>query len=233
VSGGIRTECPEVEWLQNFALLGPYDYLDVFRAPDLEAASKVSALVRTFGHAQTEIWGAIEWKRFKHIVAKLPARAGQRPEWTPTMLVKDIMTPHAEHVAPDTSVLFAARTMRQHSIGCLPICEGGKLVGLVTDRDIVCRGVALTDDLMELKVRDVMTESAMCVFDDQNLEDAVRLMGDEAIYHLPVLDRRNNVVGMLALSDLALKGSPEFLGVLNALVARDATRGEPREPAKV
>lgn len=56
VTARIRSECTEVEWLQSFALLGPHDYLNVFRAPDIEAASKVSALVRSFGVAQTELW---------------------------------------------------------------------------------------------------------------------------------------------------------------------------------
>lgn len=73
VSDRIRAECPIIEWLQNLALIGPYDYLDIFRAPDIEAATKVSALVRTFGHAQTEIWAATEWERFKEIVRDLPS----------------------------------------------------------------------------------------------------------------------------------------------------------------
>lgn len=73
VSDRIRAECPIIEWLQNLALIGPYDYLDIFRAPDIEAATKVSALVRTFGHAQTEIWAATEWERFKDIVRDLPS----------------------------------------------------------------------------------------------------------------------------------------------------------------
>ena len=68
----IREECPDVKWLSSYAVLGPYDYLDVFVANDIEMAAKISALVRTFGHARTEIWAATEWDRFKEIVRKLP-----------------------------------------------------------------------------------------------------------------------------------------------------------------
>ena len=62
-----RKECPDVEWVCSYAIQGPNDYLDVFRAKDIETASKVSTPIRTFGHAQTEIWTATEWDRFKEI----------------------------------------------------------------------------------------------------------------------------------------------------------------------
>jgi uncharacterized protein with GYD domain len=68
-------QCPDVEWLNSYAVLGPCDYLDVFIADDIETAAKVSALIRTFGHAQTEIWTATEWDRFKEIVRTLPGPA--------------------------------------------------------------------------------------------------------------------------------------------------------------
>ncbi len=67
----VRKECPNVEWISNYAILGPCDYLDIFRAKDVETAAKVSTLIRTFGHAQTEIWTATEWSRFKGIVREL------------------------------------------------------------------------------------------------------------------------------------------------------------------
>jgi len=70
----VRSECPGVDWIGSYAVLGPYDYVDVFRANDVEAAARVSVLVRTFGHAQTEVWPATEWTRFKELVRDLPAK---------------------------------------------------------------------------------------------------------------------------------------------------------------
>ncbi|MBU6443285.1 MAG: GYD domain-containing protein [Alphaproteobacteria bacterium] len=67
----IRKECSGVEWSSSFATLGPYDYLDVFQAPDIDAAARVSTIIRTFGHAHTEIWAATEWDRFKDLVRDL------------------------------------------------------------------------------------------------------------------------------------------------------------------
>lgn len=69
----VKTQWPEVEWVHNFAVLGAYDYPDIFRASDMETAFKFSALIRTLGHAQTEVWPATEWGRFKDLIRHLPA----------------------------------------------------------------------------------------------------------------------------------------------------------------
>ena len=67
----IGTHCPEVKWRQSFAILGPYDYLDIFDAPDNDSATKVSTLIRAHGRAHSEIWVATEWQRFKAMLQGL------------------------------------------------------------------------------------------------------------------------------------------------------------------
>jgi uncharacterized protein with GYD domain len=67
----VAEHCPQVKWVTSYAVLGPYDYLDVLEAPDDVAASKVATIVRSFGHATTETWGAIPWAQFKRTLAEL------------------------------------------------------------------------------------------------------------------------------------------------------------------
>ena len=71
VAEKIRSQCPGVKWIGSYSIMGPYDYLDLFEAPDDKAASKVSLIVRSFGHATTETWVATPWEKFVGIAKEL------------------------------------------------------------------------------------------------------------------------------------------------------------------
>ncbi len=71
VQNAVKKHCPQVKWLSNYAVLGPYDYLDIFEAPDDVVAGKVATIVRSFGHATTETWPAIPWAHFETILSDL------------------------------------------------------------------------------------------------------------------------------------------------------------------
>jgi uncharacterized protein with GYD domain len=68
VADRLRRDCPEAKWLASYATLGPYDYLDLFEAPNEETAAKVVMIVRSFGHGSTETWTALPWERFKSLI---------------------------------------------------------------------------------------------------------------------------------------------------------------------
>lgn len=71
----IRAQCPDVKWLANYAVLGPYDYVDVFAAPDITTAMKVSAITRSYGGAHAEVWAAAPWREFKEMLHGIPQMA--------------------------------------------------------------------------------------------------------------------------------------------------------------
>jgi CBS domain-containing protein len=140
------------------------------------------------------------------------------------MLVKEAMTQHAEWIDPSISIKEAARIMRERNVGCLPVGENDRLIGMITDRDIVCRGVAEGADCTTAKSRDVMSKGITWCFEDQDLQDAARLMEEKQIHHLPVLSREKRMVGILSMSDLALKGPQDLYSRLSKLASRDSSR---------
>lgn len=76
IADKVKRACPTVIWWSNYVVLGPADYLDIFTAPDIETATKVATIIRSFGHATTEIWPAIEWDGFKALLGDLEAADG-------------------------------------------------------------------------------------------------------------------------------------------------------------
>ena len=120
------------------------------------------------------------------------------------MQLQDVMTPAVEVIAPAASISEAAEKMHHLDIGPLPVCDGERVVGLLTDRDITVRAVAAGRDPRMTHVRDIMTPDVVYGFEDQAVEDAARLMAQYQIRRLPVLNRSKQLVGMVALGDLAV-----------------------------
>ena len=120
------------------------------------------------------------------------------------MQLQDVMTPAVEVIAPEASISEAAEKMSHRDIGPLPVCDGERLVGMLTDRDITVRAVAAGRDPRMTPVRDIMTPDVIYGFEDQAVEDAARLMEQYQIRRLPVLNRSKQLVGMVALGDLAV-----------------------------
>lgn len=140
------------------------------------------------------------------------------------MQIKDVMTPHAEWISPDVTLVQVAKLMRDKGVGCMPVGENDRLIGMITDRDITCRAVAAGADLSAAKARDVMSKGVTWCFEDGDLSEAAQLMEQKQIHHLPVLNRRKRMVGILSMGDLALKGSPSISREVCKLASRDASR---------
>jgi CBS domain-containing protein len=129
------------------------------------------------------------------------------------MQVKDMMTRGVESIRPNASLWEAAERMKTLNVGALPVCDGDRLVGVLTDRDITVRSVAAGHDPLLDPVQAAMTPEPFCCFDDQDVADAAELMSQRQVRRLPVLNREEALVGIVTLGDLAVEtGSEELAG---------------------
>ena len=120
------------------------------------------------------------------------------------MKVKDAMHVGAFWVGPDTSLTDIAKLMEKNDIGAVPIGENDRLVGMVTDRDIVCRGLAKENlDVRRATARDVMTSGIHCCKEDDDLTKAAQHMEKLKVRRLPVIDKDKRMVGVLSRHDTA------------------------------
>jgi len=126
-------------------------------------------------------------------------------------------------MAPTASLIEVAQTMRDKDIGAVPIGENDRLIGMVTDRDIVVRGLAQGKDLSNMTARDVMTEGIVYCYANEDLGDALRIMEDKKIRRLPVLDENKRMVGMLSMGDVSSAASDELAGELASAVSAHHT----------
>ncbi len=141
--------------------------------------------------------------------------------------VKEVMTRGVRTLSPTDTVLLAAKAMEELDIGALPILEGSRIVGMVTDRDIVLRGIAQDLAPGSTPLQDVMSTQVEWVFDDESLEDVTARMQQLQIRRLPVLDRDNRLVGMLSLGDLAAKGDADQAGMALADISQPSRPTRP------
>ena len=122
------------------------------------------------------------------------------------MLVRDIMTRDVQLLAPSDTIEQAARIMRDENIGSLPVASGDRLVGYVTDRDLVIRALA-EGRTPDLQIDNVMTDRILYCFEDEDVEDVALNMAHNQVRRLPVISREKRLVGIVALGDLATKGT--------------------------
>jgi CBS domain-containing protein len=127
------------------------------------------------------------------------------------MLVREIMTRDLETISPNSSLHAAARMMRRRNIGFLPVVDGNDVLGVLTDRDIVIRGLCDGRDPRFFTVRDAMSRTPIWCYEDDVLTEAARLLEESHIRRLLVLDYDRKLVGLLSLDDLALHLSSDRL----------------------
>jgi CBS domain-containing protein len=127
--------------------------------------------------------------------------------------VRDVMTPQVRTIQPESRLQDVARIMRDEDIGAIPVMQGDRLLGMITDRDIVIRALAEgQDSIMQRTVGDVMTPDVQCCFDDQNVGDVLKEMGDQQLRRLPVMDKERRLVGIVSLGDLSREAKPKQSG---------------------
>lgn len=119
------------------------------------------------------------------------------------MQIRDVMTPSVVVLPPEAQLGEIARKMRDEDIGSVPIAENDRLVGMVTDRDIVIRGLTDGVDVSALRARTIMSPHILYCREDQTVEEVLENMADQQIRRLPVVDRDKRLVGMVSLGDLS------------------------------
>jgi CBS domain-containing protein len=144
------------------------------------------------------------------------------------MKVCDAMTPNVQLCTPQDTLKDAAEAMLALNVGLLPVTDGDRLVGMISDRDIAIRGVAMGLG-PDSPVGAVMTEDVKYCFEDQDLEEITQNMGDIQVRRLPVLNRDKQLVGIIALGDIARAdsgdGTAEALSQISEPIRQPAGSG--------
>ena len=133
--------------------------------------------------------------------------------------VNKVMTRGVKSLGPSDTVTTAAKAMDELNVGVIPICEGGKLLGVVTDRDIVVRAVALGLELSATKLSNVMSSNVRTVEEGDDVDDILQEMAQSQIRRLPVVDASGMLIGIVSLGDVASKSIDDETDVGESLAA--------------
>jgi CBS domain-containing protein len=128
------------------------------------------------------------------------------------MKVRQVMTADVYTVRPEASIFDIAELMRDEDIGAVPVVEDNKLIGMVTDRDIVVRALADSKDPSSATARTVMSSSLLYCFDDQSVEEVLDNMGEQQVRRMPVVDRDKRLVGVVSIGDLSAAAPADRAG---------------------
>ena len=120
------------------------------------------------------------------------------------MKIKDVMTHDVSFVTPDTPVTEIARRMRDDDIGSVPVAENDRMIGIVTDRDIVVRCVA-SGSLEGATARTTMSPRVLYCYEDQSVNEILENMAEQQVRRMPVVDRDKRLVGVVSIGDLSQK----------------------------
>lgn len=145
------------------------------------------------------------------------------------MRVGDAMTIEVYVAHPNQSLREVAELMAGLDVGALPVEEKGRLVGMVTDRDIAVRGVA-ANKAPSTRVREVMSRGVKYCYEDEKIDHVVHNMSEIQVRRLPVVDRDKHLVGIISLADIAIKRGSDAAGEAVAGISQPK-KGEPGEPA--
>ena len=126
--------------------------------------------------------------------------------------IREVMTPNPSAIEPERSVAEAAKMMRDEDVGVTPVVEGGRLVGTLTDRDITVRVVAEGRDPQSTKVREIASTDVVTVDPQQDLDEALRLMAENQVRRLPVVEEDGKLVGVVAQADVAEEAPAQQTG---------------------
>ena len=124
------------------------------------------------------------------------------------MKIRDVMSRDAKLTSPDDTLRHAAQLMKECDCGVLPVSDGDRLVGMITDRDIAVRGVAKGYG-PDTPVRDLMTNDIVCARIDEDVEEVANKMSEAQVRRLPVVDEQERLCGIVSLGDLARDADPD------------------------